>query len=451
MAIFNLKVLVDNINLYKTVCMFIAIIVSGFGYGIVGPTLLHLEYLLHTNTQNMAIVFSIDSVGSFIGSIISGFHFDKFSYEFQFFQYSVLAGILTCLSTFMGNIYTFGIIMFIRSVIGGYSGSGARPYLLRLWTGSKYKSSVFQASEVVWAIGAFISPLCVIPFLSEIPKFVDTKSESKPLLANDKLDYEALTYVRYPHIMVGMMTITTGTLFYHVYILKKSKSIEKTTFENTDGNTLEHTGYYDNSSTSRKLQNFLFAQVFLYACFVIWQGHTLGTFLSVFVIKGLGWSVEKGPLITSLFRGTQAIVRFLGVFISMYLSPTQILTINMIFGITAYTTLYVAVNILHSESLIWISVVMSSFAVSNSFPTIVLWGSQYLPVKASYGSLFSAAGSVGGMTCISLVGYLFENVTKNAIIYVALFGVICNSILFVVMHITVRSLLRFRLQVTSTE
>lgn len=426
---------------YRTLCIVLWSIVSGLNFGILGPTLVHLEYVLHTDTQGMAMAFTGDNFGTFIGAILGGIFFDRYGFsEYQFYHTFLWMGVFTSLAPWTPNVFLYCVMMSIRSFILGYGATGLSPYLLHLWKGHRFRNGIFQATDVTWSIGCFLIPLVTLPFLSDLPqkekKYENV--ENKSMSTNIPED-TSIYNVRYPYMIVGTFSMIIGLMFYVAYKLPSSKqfiSINSSKSQFNKPGAKEE--YAIPTGRTRKLKKWLIFLVSMYTAFIVWQGTLCGTFLSVFVIKGLGWPVHKGPLITSAFRGAQGVGRFIGVPIALFLTPTQMLVINMVIGITAYCTMFCAVMIFNSEVLMWVSTIMAGMAVSNSFPTAYLWGVEYIPATAAYSSLFGASLAFGAMTSGSLAGYLFDNYTHNCVIYLLFCASVTNIVIFIIMNTTAK-------------
>lgn len=477
-----LRGIISNLRYYRTACLFLGYIVIGQSYGIVGPTLVHMEHVLNTNTQGMAMSFSGDNIGAFIGALLCGLLFDQFSCELQFSYGFISIAILTSLAPWMPNVYLFCVTMTARSIVLGYINSAGKPYMLKLWLGQKYKDAMFQASQASWSLGAFTIPLLVIPFLCNLPsqhnktltsnsggehsvinkhhlhlgasrELMQIKSNvaeiiesNYPVEDEDLITPRGNEYlkVRYAYCIIGVFATLASVLFYRatkqVDISQNGGSIREQELARltTAQSTVTETQHSESDLRADRFETVLTALIFIYTSFTVWQGTILGTFLSAFVIKELDWSVEKGPLITSVFRGVQGLGRVMGIPLSMYLFPGKILLLSMILAFSAYSVMLSAVIVFQSESLVWLSTAMAGLALSNSYSTTVLWGAQYLRIKASYGSLFVAAASFGGMTSGFLAGHLFQHHRPHSVIYIILFAVMLNMVLFCVMNVTVK-------------
>lgn len=454
-----------NLKEYKTFCVILGSIVLGHNFGIMGPTLVHLEYLFRTDTQSMAMAYTAGYVGGFIGAIVCGFLFDQYDCDYQFAVSFLLMGLSTSAATWMPSTGLYSLVMAMRQFLISYISTGMTPYIINMWHGSKYKNAIFQMSDTAWSIGSFAVPLVTLPFLAPLPgkktyllnKYVNPyiKPEDTVVDYSDEivLNYDnhelsttratttqlpiphEIYTVRYPYMIIGASAIVVSFLF--TLAKKPNRTTQIHTSEGTtlNDNFSKRMTTLSNLSYRYNLKLILKILIFTYACFIVWQGTVLGTFLSVFVIKGLGWPVKNGPLITSLFRGSQGIGRLCGIVTSLYLNPSQILAINMLIGVFAYCQMILAVCVIHSNRLVWFSTVMAGLSVSNSFPMAVLWGTQYLQAKASYSSLIGVALSVGTMTSASLAGYLFQNYSHTSVIYLLMFASIFNILLFCVMQV----------------
>lgn len=440
-----------KVKLYNTFCVLMGHIVVGQNFGVLGPTLVHLEYVLNTTTQGMGLSFSADNFGGLIGAILCGMYFDRYNRQFQFTACFLWVAVFITIAPWTSNVYWFCLMLAVKSVGLGYFNAAGKTYILQIWIGHKYKDAFFQAVNAAWCIGSFTIPLMILPFLSELPGHNDSNNhlnnhKAEHASKRQKVtnsDFDSIYSVRYAYAIVGSFALLTSAMF----CMSPSMKTQKQKFFNLEIDT-NHKKQSEDISLNHKMDSthrriairtstFLKALCCMYTGFVVCQGFGLGSFLSAFVIKGLNWPVQKGPMITSVFRGAQGIGRMLGVAVSIVLSPTKILTINMTLAIFSYFTMYSSV-VYNSESLTWTSAAMAGFAISNSFSTTILWGAQYLKVGASYGSMFIIAACCAAMAAASLEGYLFDNYSPISVIYFVAAAGCANVIIFTLMNITVK-------------
>lgn len=245
--------------------------------------------------------------------------------------------------------------------------------------------------------------------------------------------------VRYAFLIPAITAVIVSILFYIIF--KQDCNYNRNNFKDklmtkNEQLTLLMTDPDNNVHTDQQkaqLQKILKMLIFLFIAMLVCQEAGLGAFLSTFVIRGLGWSVEKGPLITSLFRATHGFGRFIGVIISLVLTPTTILMFNMCLSVTSLVLMLSAVTSLQSEVLMWLSTALAGLAMSNTFSTTVLWGAEYFTVTASYGSIFNLGASVGYMFCTGIGGHLLQHYSHVTLIYFFLFVSVTTVFVFIIM------------------
>lgn len=476
-----------NIRLYKTLCTFLLCLSMGITSGSIGPTLVHMEYILHTTTQGMALTITWECAGSLLGAIICAKVCEKYGHwETQFTIGMSVSGLLTASGPWLPNLYCYCLAVGLRGIILVYLATAAKTYIMKLWDGHSYKDSIFQGYITIWSVGAFVSPFIAIPFLCHLPEhhkkniILMDKTASVNLTvvnSNDVHSFKVQSHtsrnlhetliksaeqkisdmvsitasdtpkdlykVKYLFALIGFISIVTAIMFHfarnvNISQLGRSFQTKVRNSECTDENdlpTLKKTKHETDTTQNYILQKVLEILLFLYNCLVEWPSTILGIFLSPFVIKGLGWSTEQGPLIVSAFRGGQGAGRVIGIFLSMYVSPGKMLTNNMVVSAVSYVMMLLAVTFYHSDTMLWCGTVLAGLGIASSYSTLMIWGTQHLHISAAYCSIFSASSSVGSMISAAVSGFLFKLFSPIAIIYALIVCVLVKMLIFAMMKV----------------
>ena len=458
-------------RVFKSVCIMMDNLALGLSSGLNGPTLVHIEYLLHTDTQGMGFAYMTENIGYILGSITCGFVMQYCNPELLLGFMSLWVAVGIAGLPWAPNVIMFGIILVIRNVAYGFIDAGGQPYMLQLWQGHKHQAPVFNSFQCTWTLGAFISPLIVLPFLSDLPH-QEVNQNSSALWNNThtvnqtdgffnpsncsktQVCMHQLTKIRYAYITVALLTFLPFLLFCVVCCLdkygfeRKRKTLEyrmTAQTERTEENTPKSNSC-DNvkqpltkqqqqtqkQNFKKRLQIVLLILLALIILFEAWINYNFNTFISAFVIKGLHWDTAKGPLVTSVCRSGEIFGQIIGIPISAKLHPRTMLLGNI--AVTTVTFCLLLVAVLNGKIILfWVCVGMAGIFTSTVFGCVLLWGSYFVKVTPLYGSLFMVAVAVGMMSSAAITGYLFDNISPMWTIYIA----IISSSLLIILFLSV--------------
>eukprot|EP00919_Chromeraceae_sp_WS-2016_P071373 GHVR01169057.1.p1 GENE.GHVR01169057.1~~GHVR01169057.1.p1 ORF type:complete len:195 (-),score=22.34 GHVR01169057.1:27-611(-) len=161
-----------------------------------------------------------------------------------------------------------------------------------------------------------------------------------------------------------------------------------------------------------------------------WVEAVLGSFVATFVVEGLQWEKYKGSIITSVMWGSMGVGRLLGVPLSAFFTPLQ-----MVYADLFLTTTAIGIMLLSTyttDILMWIGASLAGLAMGTTFPSAILWAEGYIHVDGQAGGIFVASSSVGGMTGPVLVGYLFQTFSHMWLIYFTMGASILNLLFMMI-------------------
>ena len=354
-------------RVYKSFCIMMANLAMGLSLGLAGPTLVHIEYLLGTDTQGMGFAYMTENIGHILGCITCGFVMQYCNPELLLGFMSLWVTICMAGLPWSPNIAVFGVILVIRNAAYGFIDSGGQSYMLQLWKNHKHKDPVFNALQCTWTSGAFMSSFIVLPFLSELPQQQMVQNYSDIWTSNDTVnqtdiffhsnnsntaDVQELKSVRYAYMIAALVNFSSFLLFYIAFCLDKSvfKNKDKTPEyqltaqkDITEEQTQDiHSNNYSSQSLPqqqqqqpqkqnlrKRLQIVVLTLLAFIVLFETWTNYNFNTFISAFVIKGLQWHTAKGPLVTSVSRCGELFGQIVGIPISARLHPRTMLLCNI--------------------------------------------------------------------------------------------------------------------------
>lgn len=478
-------------RLLLTVSMYLVYYGMGQNSGLLGPTLVQLEYLFNTTTSHISQVVMWMNVGYLIGSVICISVFDRINHELQFCFWAVLSGVSTFLIPWMPSVYGYFVLAALQFASHGVMYSGGQVLMLKLWSESRVKRPVIQATHMMWSLGAFICPFLCIPFLVELnnntSKSFDEIGYSSNLTntsnfedSSNTCNFSNLTQsrissngteignetqmnkscfdivsntsnshvignfnkVRYAYGIVGITNFLGGVFFLIAAALMGPKcapySYEMVN-PNDDNVHIEKKhkaksaqGIFNSNdhSTVKLLKVIILIIILTVVTLFFWHETILGSYISAFAVKGLKWSSQQGALLTSVFYGCHGLGRVSGVLISQLLLPTKVLLINMTLTVISLSLLLLSSV---SKVIVFMGTAVAGFFISTTFPSLILWLSEYMVFTGFLGGLFMAGGSLGIIIIAPVVGYLFETYTHMWVVYISSGSALVCLCLFLVL------------------
>ncbi|XP_033741436.1 sodium-dependent glucose transporter 1B-like [Pecten maximus] len=143
-----------------------------------------------------------------------------------------------------------------------------------------------------------------------------------------------------------------------------------------------------------------------------------GDFLTAFCVSQMGWTKQNGAIATSLFHGSFAFGRFIGIFLAICFKPLQL--------VLSYSVLLIAVNGVFIVSGlygfgegIWVCSVLAGIGMSVISPSIfTLTEESFFPVTGRIASYYVITACLGSAINSLLIGYLMDSWSDMSMLYV---------------------------------
>lgn len=118
---------------------------------------------------------------------------------------------------------------------------------------------------------------------------------------------------------------------------------------------------------------------------------TYGTFIAVYGVLQLGFSQDKGQLLSAAFWGSVMVGRAVGIIASVWLSPTFLLASTLLGSAVVSFVLSIGAP----EGFVWVMTVLLGVFMAPQIPATFALSQSYVPLHARHMTAFSIAGSVG--------------------------------------------------------
>lgn len=116
-------------------------IFQGWKHAQIGPSLLDLQHITNTQLDEISAVFSADGVGYLLGSLLSGFLFQKFNSAILFIISSIVSAIITIVIPFCSIFEVMMAVFVLKGIFDSLVESG-KSFLLQSDHSLKYLNSV---------------------------------------------------------------------------------------------------------------------------------------------------------------------------------------------------------------------------------------------------------------------------------------------------------------------
>lgn len=229
-------------------------------------------------------------------------------------------------------------------------------------------------------------------------------------------------FVRWAYVLLSFVILLNTCNLLSVYFLTRNKSKQPSSDNKTPLDT-PSTSTDDNIDVtivlprrpSRFYQNVLLALLFVYSFLYQCVEGIPGSFLTTFCARSLGWHLDQGAQLTTVYWGMLGINRLLSVTVAWVLSPRAQITINLSLLIAGQTLM----QFVHSLGPIcmWLSVALCGLGLGSTLPSGFLWISEYMPITPWVVSVGNAGTSLAGVLMLSLTGYLFDWCGPDSMLY----------------------------------
>lgn len=300
-------------------------------------------------------------------------------------------------------------------------------------------SPYLQALHLSFSVGGVIAPFIVTPFLA--PKSNATSQNASlgsaelTLLKSNwsSIDYYNITKavalpvtrVEYAYLIIGGLSVLTSIPFLVLFLRKPScKKHIGTEMEETDDIKAANQKSSDSEFSLGLRIVLLIFLGFFYAFYVSLEAFIEG-YLMTFVVEYLDWSKTEGARITSVFWGTFAAGRVLGVFISKVLTPWKMLLCDLVLVNAVFIPMWFVSK--EHDVIVWICIPLSGVFMATIFPTGISWTDQrIMKVTGKVASVFVLSSTIGGIFNPMLLGYLFKEVSPMWFVYLLMIeGALC--------------------------
>ena len=327
---------------------------------LVGPTLLHVGFILDCDLLVISFVFAFQYIGVLLGCILCGIFYSKFNEEIQFAITNFIMGIANIFCVWMPHVSGFFALKTIHAIATGYNDILSHSQTLKMWDGHKLKPIVYSTLLVIYPLGSFIAPIIAAPFLDTIDIYVEYTSTTlmsydlstvqvynNDLTSHENTDEPNIEKARFSYMIVGCISVFVCVGFGIKFLKKKvhvTAHIESKT--NID---------YSTHTKPKKL-------LIVLICFISFLTalNLINIWIAPFVVEYLQWDPKHGSLISACYWLGMFIGRIIGVLLLFFINAGVLLVVNLV--LTFISVLLTCFATVMYQNIIWICVTFVGFS-----------------------------------------------------------------------------------------
>lgn len=345
----------------RTIAYYASYITVGFVIGIIGPTLPSLANQTGTLLSRISLLFPILSVGSLLGSFLSGHLFDKVKGHHVMI---ISVALLITSMTFIPLTPLFWTMMFFFFIVGlASSGLDVGGNTLLVWVHKDKVGPFMVGLHFFFGLGAFTAPMVVGQVLKATGEF--------------EWSYWTLAIICVP-VMICFLLINSPV---HDKVLMDDEKV--------------------------KTDQLLVFLISLFMFLHVGAELSFGGWIYSYVIKRELTSVTQAAYLTSAYWGAITGGRLISVFISMKLKSRTMLVVYLYGCILAVILLLLGRN---AVMLTWIGTILLGISISTLIPSTFTFAKENMDITGKVTSWLVIGLGAGNMFFPWFIGQLFEPV-----------------------------------------
>lgn len=370
----------------QTAGYFAAFIALGLVTAVIGPTLPALAQHTRVGVRELSSVFTAQSLGYLIGSIVGGRLFDRVKGNPVMAAVLFIMSVMAALVPVMPSLLLLVAAVFILGAAEGVLDVGGNTLLV--WTHRRAVGPFMNALHFFFGVGAIASPVIV----------------AQAMLTG--------AGVAWAYWVIALSILPAAFWLLRVPSPKPQTSAKET----------------EVSRVNNPLVVLIALFLFLYVGAEVGFSGWIYTYS---VALGLSGETASAYL-TSAFWGSFTVGRLLGIPIAARFSPRAILLCDLAGCLTSASILLLWPR---SPALIWVGTLGLGFSMASVFPAMLAFAERRMTITARMTGWFIVGASAGCMSLPWLIGQLFESVGPRALMFMILADVVAAAIIFVVMSI----------------
>lgn len=394
--------------------LFYTFLSMGFGSGLVGPSVLKFGEQIDAELNRVVYILFARSFGFLAGTLAGGALIDHFSLLGGAFL--SLATLLMCMSTltipFVYHLVPMIIVHLIWSISAGIVDNLAQILTIRYYEGFDV-SPYIQALHGAFGVGAFLSPLIIAPFMTV----------SSPI-----------DQWHYAYWIIGFLHVP-NVIWLLIYTIRNEFCMKKTEEMQLEDKEFIPEGTIPEEKKPKEADNLSSGNIFilgLITTFLLLYVGTesgYGAYLHTYATLHLSFNKDIAAYLNSLFWASMAFGRICGIPLSIFFTPLQMISADLV-GCIASLTILTIWN--ESKLVLWVGSSLFGLAVATIYPSAIAYTERHVAITGKRMSALAVGGAAGDAIIPLLIGSSFNTkwIGSLGFIIICLSVVILASLLF---------------------
>jgi FHS family Na+ dependent glucose MFS transporter 1 len=370
-------------RLATTAGYFATMVALGLAFAVIGPTLAGLARQTHSDIGEIGILFSALSVGSFLGSLLSGQWFDRLpGHRVLAIAVALLAVLVACVPS-TSTLSALALTMLLMGAATATLDVGVNTLLL--WSYRHRVGGVINALHFCFGLGALIAPAIVAGSIRTVGDF-------------------AVAY------WVLAAAIAPIALCF-IWLPAPPSPVRATT--------------HFALPMDRRL---VMSIATLFALYVAAEAGYGGWIATYAAMVGLA-DPANAALLTSAFWGMLTIGRLIAIPLANRYRADTVIAVDLTAAIVCVGAMLMDPE---SATTLWIATCLLGMSLASIFPMLLMFAGERMTVTGRSTSWYMAGGSAGGLVVPWLIGRMFAPFGPAVLLWAVIIDLLATTLLFVV-------------------
>jgi len=364
----------------QTLGYFGAFIALGIGTSSLGPALPFLAQNTGSTIREISILFTAKSGGYMLGSIISGWLYDRL--PGHAIALTSILGIAAAMAL-LPVIPLLWVLVLVVGLLGMVEGSldvGCNAMLV--WVHGGKVGPFMHSLHFCFGIGTFFAPIVI-----------------------------AQSVLRSGEINWGFYSLALIMMPIAIWVIRTASP--------THPKAAAEIVYQGNTKIIILIMAFLIMYVGAEVGF--------GGWVYTYALEGKLATAASGAYLTSAYWGAFTVGRLVSIPIAARVRPRWILFGDLVGSVVS---LLIIILLPDSTTALWIGAVLLGLFFASIFPTIFIFAERRMTLTGAVTSWFFVGASIGGMSFPWLMGQLFETINPKAIMLVIIGDVLLAGVFY---------------------
>jgi len=363
-----------------------------------GPVLPELSSQVSVPFDTISLIFTARAFGFFFGSLLGGKLLDKYKGHPLFAVFFLLLSLVTIMIPFTTSVWLLLGIVFIQGISLGFVVVGASTFIV--WEHPNNTGPWLNTQSFINGIGGFLSPLIISFTISRYSSY------------------------SFSFWLYALLACILSAFFFFV----GSPVIRKTV---------------DGEAGKEKYASGIIYLVAL--IFLLYVGAEVSFNGWIFTIATSAYSLSAASarFLNSIFWGSMAVGRSIGIWISKKIEANKILVLCFSGSILS---LLAAIIFPLSNSLLWTATIGMGLFMALIFPSLMMFAEKQLHLSGKNTGIFFSATSVGGMLLPWISGQFFTRFTPHTVKGVILASLVGGLAAFLYVRARINSLKNHKME-----